>query len=77
MSVADKEMGADAPTRQTEKETGTGSGEIAVEENGRALDDDVVDWAGEEDVEKPLNWKNKRKVKQILVICYNTFLTYA
>ncbi|OAF98836.1 MFS transporter [Paraphaeosphaeria sporulosa] len=48
---------------------------VAIEEDGRTVQGDVVDWAGEDDVEKPLNWTNKRKAKQIVVICYNTFLT--
>ncbi|KAF2688335.1 MFS general substrate transporter [Lentithecium fluviatile CBS 122367] len=37
--------------------------------------DNVVDWEGEEDTEKPLNWSTARKLKNFVVICYTTFLT--
>lgn len=36
---------------------------------------DVVDWEGVDDPAKPLNWTNARKAKNIIVICYTTFLT--
>jgi hypothetical protein len=72
--AAVKEMSVDARASDTEKEAGNGAAG-AAEESGGAAGDDVVDWAGDDDVEKPLNWAKKRKVKQILVICYNTFLT--
>lgn len=75
MSPVDKEMSAPAPVQKTEKEVEAGDDEVATEEGRTASEDNVVDWAGEDDAEKPLNWTNKRKVKQILVICYNTFLT--
>jgi hypothetical protein len=38
---------------------------------------DVIDWQGLDDPEKPVNWSNARKVKNIRVIWYNTFLTCA
>jgi hypothetical protein len=36
---------------------------------------DLVDWDGESDPHKPMNWTRMRKVKNIVVICYLTFLT--
>jgi hypothetical protein len=38
-------------------------------------DTDIVDWEGEGDPHKPMNWTNARKAKNIVVICYCTFLT--
>jgi hypothetical protein len=74
MGTPDKDTSVDAPASDAEKEVESGAA-VAVEENGGAAEDDVVDWAGDDDVERPMNWAKKRKVKQILVICYNTFLT--
>ncbi|KAF2437533.1 MFS general substrate transporter [Karstenula rhodostoma CBS 690.94] len=74
MSATDQETKTDAPTTEIDKEVERGQA-VAIEEDGGAWQGDVVDWAGEDDVEKPLNWTNQRKIKQILVICYNTFLT--
>ena len=68
-------MKSDKAQAALAKETSNGV-EVAAEESG-AMREDVVDWAGEDDVEKPLNWTNKRKAKNIVMICYNTFLTYA
>ena len=36
---------------------------------------DLVDWDGDADPHKPMNWSNLRKFKNIIVICYLTFLT--
>ena len=66
-----KEMENGAATKEVEHDAA-----VAIEENGRLARDDVVEWAGVDDVDKPLNWTKKRKTKQIVVICYNTFLTY-
>lgn len=46
-----------------------------VENSNRIVTGDVVDWTDEDDPEKPLNWTNVRKAKNIVVICYCTFLT--
>lgn len=35
----------------------------------------VVDWECESDPLKPMNWRNARKAKNIIVICYCSFLT--
>ncbi|KAF2744929.1 benomyl/methotrexate resistance protein [Sporormia fimetaria CBS 119925] len=35
----------------------------------------LVDWEGEDDPQKPMNWTRARKAKNIVVICYLTFLT--
>lgn len=75
MSTTSKEMKTVAPTNGVEKEVENGHA-VATEANGRAVLGDMVDWAGEDEVERPMNWTNKRKAKQIVVICYNTFLTY-
>lgn len=36
---------------------------------------EIVDWDGASDPSKPMNWANTRKAKNIIVICYCTFLT--
>lgn len=36
---------------------------------------DLVDWDGDSDPHKPMNWTAPRKIKNIIVICYLTFLT--
>jgi len=36
----------------------------------------IVDWEGDADPQKPMNWSNTRKAKNIVVICYVTFLTW-
>jgi hypothetical protein len=48
----------------------------AEEQAGALVAEDVVDWEGDDDVEKPVNWSTGRKLKNIVVICYTTFLTY-
>ncbi|KAF2106212.1 putative MFS multidrug transporter [Lophiotrema nucula] len=35
----------------------------------------LVDWGGEDDPAKPMNWGNWRKSRNIVTICYCTFLT--
>ncbi|KAH7138829.1 benomyl/methotrexate resistance protein [Dendryphion nanum] len=35
----------------------------------------LIDWDGPSDPQKPLNWTSARKFKNIVVICYCTFLT--
>ena len=52
--------------------------DAAVAETTIAVnDEDLVDWDGPNDPKKPMNWKNSRKAKNIIVICYCTFLTFA
>jgi len=52
--------------------------DAAVAETNIAVnDEDLVDWDGPNDPKKPMNWKNSRKAKNIIVICYCTFLTFA
>ena len=52
--------------------------DAAVAETTMAVnDEDLVDWDGPNDPRKPMNWKNSRKAKNIIVICYCTFLTFA
>lgn len=36
---------------------------------------DLVDWESETDPRKPMNWTKARKTKNIVIICYSTFLT--
>ncbi|XTI87743.1 MFS general substrate transporter [Cenococcum geophilum] len=50
--------------------------DAAVAETTIAVnDEDLIDWDGPNDPKKPMNWKNSRKAKNIIVICYCTFLT--
>ncbi|KAF2259388.1 MFS general substrate transporter [Lojkania enalia] len=49
-----------------------GSGQIEGENGSNS---DLVDWEGDDDPQKPVNWTNARKTKNIIVICYCTFLT--
>jgi hypothetical protein len=58
-----------ATSNETEKEIATVA---AVHDTVSA---DVIDWDGEDDPLKPMNWTNIRKFKNIIVICYCTFLT--
>ena len=52
--------------------------DAAVAETTTAVnDEDLIDWDGPNDPKKPVNWKNSRKAKNIIVICYCTFLTSA
>ncbi|PVH95736.1 MFS general substrate transporter [Periconia macrospinosa] len=46
-----------------------------VENSSASVAEDVVDWKGEDDPEKPMNWSKARKAKNIIVICYCSFLT--
>lgn len=45
------------------------------EGTGRGTEPEVVDWDSDEDPQKPINWSNVRKFKNIVVVCYSTFLT--
>ncbi|KAF2792915.1 MFS general substrate transporter [Melanomma pulvis-pyrius CBS 109.77] len=45
------------------------------EEHQHTRTTEVVDWKCENDPQKPINWSNARKAKNIIVICYCTFLT--
>jgi hypothetical protein len=58
-----------AMSNETEKGTATAA---AVHDT---VPSDVIDWDGEDDPLKPMNWTNIRKFKNIIVICYCTFLT--
>ncbi|KAF2659727.1 membrane transporter [Lophiostoma macrostomum CBS 122681] len=57
--------------RTLEKETGIPAADIDLD----APVSDIVGWEGEDDPSKPMNWPNSRKAKNIIVICYCTFLT--
>lgn len=51
---------------------GTEKGIASVQDTASS---DIIDWDGEDDSAKPMNWTNIRKFKNIIVICYCTFLT--
>lgn len=57
--------------RALEKETGVPADNIPLD----ASPSDLVGWDGESDPHKPINWSNAKKAKNIVVICYCTFLT--
>ena len=40
-----------------------------------ATQENLVDWEGENDPTKPMNWGNWRKARNIVTVCYCTFLT--
>jgi hypothetical protein len=64
--------GADLEKLQTlEKKTGVATGDIDHD----APISDIVGWDGDDDPLKPMNWPNSTKAKNIIVICYCTFLT--
>jgi len=54
----------------------TAGDEVATGEHEAETRQNIVDWEGDDDEEKPQNWGNGRKARNIVVICYNTFLTY-
>ncbi|KAF2188979.1 MFS general substrate transporter [Zopfia rhizophila CBS 207.26] len=49
--------------------------QLGADGAGDAVDLNIVDWDGPNDPKNPMNWINAKKAKNILVICYLTFLT--
>lgn len=43
-------------------------GEISKEPN-------IVDFEGPDDVENPFNWPTKKKMRQLVLMSFNTFIT--
>jgi hypothetical protein len=74
----DSSVDQEPVTRQCAESTETRdiTGGSLEEESSGHVAEDVVGWDGDYDVEKPLNWSTARKVKNIVVISYTTFLTY-
>lgn len=72
--LSDPQTSISDPSDDLEKQ----QDDAAVAETDVAVnDEDLVDWDGPNDPKKPMNWKNSRKAKNIIVICYCTFLTSA
>jgi hypothetical protein len=67
----DSESVATVEGSNTQKKSDTDP-ELAEEPTPSA---ELVDWDGESDPHKPMNWTTTRKAKNIVVICYLTFLT--
>lgn len=39
-------------------------------------DEERIDWDEPDDPEKPMNWPTGKKARNIIIICYVTFLTF-
>ncbi|ORY17172.1 major facilitator superfamily domain-containing protein [Clohesyomyces aquaticus] len=58
-----------------EKQDVTANEENDLDDVANSSTGNLVDWDGADDLAKPMNWPNTRKAKNIVVICYLTFLT--
>jgi hypothetical protein len=68
--------------QSTENEIEKGSHVVAQtidarngEESALPIDANIADWNSDDDRLKPMNWTNVCKAKNIVVICYKSFLT--
>jgi len=68
-SSSDPRKVPDGNTQEEAEETMAASGAISPESSN------LVDWESESDPQKPMNWPMARKTKNIVAICYSTFLT--
>lgn len=64
------------PDKDVEKQPELTTAMVDFGEAPSDASSDLVDWDGENDPEKPLNWARLRKTKNIVIICYLTFLTF-
>jgi hypothetical protein len=55
-------------------------GDIETGEKGEIVSDVVaqekVDWDGPDDPENPMNWTQRKKMQQLVLMAANTFITY-
>jgi hypothetical protein len=55
-------------------------GDVEQGEKGEIVSDVVaqekVDWDGPDDPENPMNWSNRKKMQQLVLMAANTFITY-
>ncbi|KAF2734462.1 putative MFS multidrug transporter [Polyplosphaeria fusca] len=76
-----KELGEDEKITQKETPSSTikkeslDSPHAADPEAPPAPSTNIVDWSSATDPSKPINWSTRRKAKNMLIICYCTFLT--
>lgn len=46
------------------------------EDDEKELDPDVIGWEGPDDPENAMNWPTGKKVRQLVLMAFNTFITW-
>ncbi|KAH8425142.1 MFS transporter [Aspergillus melleus] len=74
--VKDLEKGSEVVSASDEEQTLPSQNKAQYGSvRGNAADADQVDWDGPEDEENPFNWPRWKKMRQLVLMAFNTFIT--